>query len=136
MRNRRRKVEHRDGNRQERGPSGNVVIFVEPGRVAKSHLKHSSKVYLEGRIQTRSARPVGNDRYIDRNRKLQRSRGELVLSTREGGSGSASGGMIMAFQRLWRRRSRVRSRPQPRQPDTGLDDDVPFYMILGRCPQA
>ena len=44
----------RDGNRQEKTEWHSVAIFNENlGRVAKSYLKKGSKVYIEGKLETR-----------------------------------------------------------------------------------
>jgi single-strand DNA-binding protein len=108
----------RDGNRQERVEWHSVVIFNEHlARVAKNYLRKGSKVYLEGKLQTRKwVDQSGNDRYSTEV-VLQKFSGELVLlDSREGGSAGAGDGSS----------SRPQQRPQPAAFDTDLDDDVPF----------
>jgi len=114
----------RDGNRQERTEWHNVVIFNEHiGRVAKSYLRKGSKVYIEGKLQTRKwADQSGNDRYTTEV-VLQKFSGELVLldGRDEGGSGGSDRGSYGNGSS-----SRPQQRPQPAAFDSDLDDDVPF----------
>ena len=84
----------RDGNRQERTEWHQVVIFNEHlAKVAKDFLKKGSKVYLEGRLQTRKWQDQsGADRYSTEI-VLQKFNGELVLlDSREGGGSPGSAG--------------------------------------------
>jgi single-strand DNA-binding protein len=119
----------RSGERQERTEWHRVVIFNEAlGRVAKSYLRKGSKVYLEGKLQTRKWTDQSGQEKYSTEVVLQNFGGELVLlDSREGGGASrgsfnegsddfgASGGS-----------TRTQSRPQPAAFDTDLDDDVPF----------
>src|SRR3954454_19935493 len=70
----------RDGNRQERTEWHNVGVFNENvRRVAKSYLKKGSKVYLEGKIETRKRTDQSGNALSTTELVLQRFRGELVL---------------------------------------------------------
>jgi single-strand DNA-binding protein len=136
----------RDGNRQERTEWHRVVIFNENlGKVAKSYLRKGSKVYLEGKIQTRKWQDQsGQDKYSTEI-VLQRFRGELVLLDSRGGSGGGGGGGVGEDYSSGGgyesggggggfggfggggggSGSKPQSRPQPAF-DSDLDDDVPF----------
>lgn len=51
-------------DRQEKTEWHNIVIWARKGEVAAEYLKKGSKVYIEGRIQTRKWQDKdGNDRY-------------------------------------------------------------------------
>ena len=91
----------------------------------------TSKVYLEGQLQTRKWQDQsGNDKYTTEV-VLQRFRGELVLlDSREGSGGGAGRG---AFNEDFGAEDfgsgapqRSQQRPQPAAFDSDLDDDVPF----------
>jgi single-strand DNA-binding protein len=119
----------RSGERQERTEWHRVVIFNEAlGRVAKNYLRKGSKVYLEGKLQTRKWTDQSGQEKYSTEVVLQNFGSELVLlDSRESGGASrgpsnedyddfgGSGGS-----------TRTQSRPQPAAFDTDLDDDVPF----------
>ena len=120
----------RSGERQDRTEWHRVVIFNENlGRVAKNYLRKGSKVYLEGKLQTRKwTDQSGQDKYSTEI-VLQNYGSELVLlDSREGGGGGSRGGDYGddAGGGFGGGSSRPQSRPQPAAFDTDLDDDVPF----------
>ncbi|MDJ0657791.1 MAG: single-stranded DNA-binding protein [Xanthomonadales bacterium] len=98
-----------------------VVLFGRLGEIAGEYLRKGSKVYLEGRLQTRKWQDQqGNDRWTT----------EIVademqmLDSREGGTASYGGGGGGAPRP---------QRPNQGPPDQGLppmdddlDDDIPF----------
>ena len=122
------------GERKERTEWHNVVVFNENiGKIVEQYCKKGSKVYLEGRIQSRKYNDQsGAERYITEI-VLQRFRGELtLLDSRNAGEGRESfggGGARPGFGR---------SSPAERRPAlvTGvggggaggadIDDDIPF----------
>jgi len=82
------------GEKREKTEWHKVAIFNENlGRIAKQYLKKGSKVYLEGKLQTRKWQGQdGQDRYTTEI-VLQRFQGELtLLGGREGGGGGSEGG--------------------------------------------
>ena len=82
------------GEKREKTEWHKVAIFNENlGRIAKQYLKKGSKVYLEGKLQTRKWQGQdGQDRYTTEI-VLQRFQGELtLLSGRDGGGGGGGGG--------------------------------------------
>lgn len=82
------------GERRERTEWHSVAIFQEGlVRVAEQYLRKGSKVYIEGKLQTRKWQDQnGQDRYTTEV-VLQGFGGQLVLlDRREGGQGSSGGG--------------------------------------------
>jgi len=81
----------REGQRQERTEWHNVVIFNENlGRVAKSYLRKGSKVYVEGKLQTRKWQDQsGNDRYTT---EVVLQGPSAVLTMLDGAPGGGGGG--------------------------------------------
>jgi single-strand DNA-binding protein len=121
----------RSGERQERTEWHRVVIFNESlGRVAKSYLRKGSKVYLEGKLQTRKWTDQSGQEKYSTEVVLQNFGSELVLlDSREGGGGGGRGGYSEDFggdDFGGGAPARTQSRPQPAAFDTDLDDDVPF----------
>jgi single-strand DNA-binding protein len=109
------------GEQQERTEWHRIVCFGRLGEIAGEYLRKGSKVYIEGRLQTR--------KYQDQNGQ-ERSTTEIVanemqmLDSRGGGGGG--GGSDGGYQN---------PRSQPAQPfdgtpnaadDIDLDDDIPF----------
>ena len=117
------------GERKERTEWHKVVIFNENlAKVAEQYLKKGSKVYVEGKMQTRKWQGQdGQDRYTTEV-VLQKFRGELQMLDRQPSSrppgaesqddyGSMkSGDRGGDFGRL----------PKPSGRERDLDDDIPF----------
>jgi single-strand DNA-binding protein len=80
----------KDGNRQERTEWVSVVIMNDPLiRVAEQYLRKGSKVYLEGKLETRKWQDQsGADKYATEV-VLRPYRGELVLLDGKGDEGRA-----------------------------------------------
>ena len=84
----------KDGQRQERTQWHRVAIFNEKlGEIAEKYLRKGSKVYLEGRIESRKFTDKdGQEREITEI-VLPRFGGELtLLDSRSGGSEASEGG--------------------------------------------
>jgi single-strand DNA-binding protein len=122
------------GERQERTEWHSVVIMNDRlADVAERFLRKGSKVYLEGKLQTRKwTDQSGQDRYTTEV-MLGRIGAELVLLDRmgEGGAAAAASGGDRGFG------GRAAERPAGRAPasagwDSGgargsdLDDEIPF----------
>ncbi len=77
------------GERQERTEWHRIVLFNRLGEIAGEYLKKGSKVYIEGRIQTRKWQDQsGNDRY-----STEIVANEMqMLESRGGGGENFSGG--------------------------------------------
>ena len=113
------------GERKEKTEWHNVVIKNEKlGEVAEKYLKKGTKVYLEGRVETRKwTDQSGQDKYTTEI-IIPQFRGELtILSGRE--DGGASGG----YQPRERTAAPAKSGGSPSwEPNKGgdLDDEIPF----------
>jgi len=104
------------GERREKTEWHSVAIFSEPlGRIAEQYLRKGSKVYIEGRLQTRKWQDKsGQDRYTTEivGNDMQ------MLDSKGGGSASFD--------------SAPASKPAPQQqpasapPVDDFDDDIPF----------
>ena len=100
------------GEMQERTEWHRVVFFRRLAEIAGEYLKKGSKVYVEGRLQTRKWQDQnGQDRYT-----TEIVADQMQMLDSRGGGGSA------AFDNS---RSDTGSAPAP-GPDNGFDDDIPF----------
>lgn len=130
----------REGNRQEKTEWHSVAIFNERlGEIAEKYLRKGSKVYVEGKLETRKWQDqAGQDRYSTEV-TLRNFGGELTLLDSRGGAGGGEeggfggGGGYSGGRSSGGERSGGSSRPQPSRggwdaPKGGsdLDDDIPF----------
>jgi single-strand DNA-binding protein len=83
----------REGNRQEKTEWHSVAIFNERlGEVAEKYLRKGSKVYIEGKLETRKWQDqAGQERYSTEV-TLRNFGGELTLLDSRGGGGGEEGG--------------------------------------------
>lgn len=103
----------KQGQKQEKTEWSSVAIFNEKlGEIAEKYLRKGSKVYIEGKLETRKWQDTsGQDKYSTEI-TLRNFGGELTLLDSKGGSG---GGEQYA--------------PRSAAPPKGgndLDDDIPF----------
>jgi single-strand DNA-binding protein len=135
----------REGNRQERTEWHSVAIFNERvGEIAEKYLRKGSKVYIEGKLETRKWQDqAGQDRYSTEV-TLRNFGGELTLLDSRGGGaggeeggfggGAAGGGGYGGGGRSSGGGDRGGARPQrsgggwdaPKGGGSDLDDDIPF----------
>ncbi|MDQ1079118.1 single-stranded DNA-binding protein [Pseudoroseomonas cervicalis] len=138
----------REGNRQERTEWHSVAIFNEKlGEIAEKYLRKGSKVYIEGKLETRKWQDQsGQDRYSTEV-VLRNFGGELTLldgrgegggmgggGGSEGGGGYGGGGRSSGGYGGGERNggSGGGGRPQrggwdaPKGGGSDLDDDIPF----------
>ena len=85
------------GEQQERTEWHRVVLFRRLGEIAGEYLKKGSKVYIEGRLQTRKWQDQnGQDRYtteiVGDNMQMLDSRGGSAPMGGGGGAGASYGG--------------------------------------------
>jgi single-strand DNA-binding protein len=117
------------GELQERTEWHNIVCFARLGEIAGEYLKKGSKVYIEGRIQTRKWQDQnGQDRYtteiVASDMQMLDSRGgggfDQDAPPRAAGASAGGGGM--------QGRGKPRNDSQPPPPDDmdDIDDDIPF----------
>ena len=106
------------GEQQEKTEWHRIVMFNRLGEIAGEYLKKGSKVYIEGRLQTRKWQGQdGQDRYTT----------EIVaneMQMLDGRSGSAP--MDDAGYGGRQQQPRQQSRQAPPPADDDLADDIPF----------
>jgi single-strand DNA-binding protein len=101
-----------DGNLQERTEWHNIVAWKKLAEICGEWLKKGKKVYIEGRIQTRS--------YDDKNTGAKKYITEIVaenmimLDGRPGGEAAGSQG------------SSASANSEPATPVAGVESDLPF----------
>jgi single-strand DNA-binding protein len=106
-----------DGNTQERTEWHNIVAWRKLAEICAEYLKKGKKVYIEGRIQTRS--------YDDKNTGQKRYITEIIAdnmimldgggASRAAGEGGQTGGRSSDVQSV-----------QESEPGKSPDDDLPF----------
>jgi single-strand DNA-binding protein len=107
------------GEKKEKTEWHRVVFFGKLAEIVGQYLKKGSKVYIEGKLQTRKWQGQdGQDRYTT----------EVVVDI--GGTmqmldsaGGGAGGFAPAQQEAPAQRS---AQPAPAMVDDGFDDDIPF----------
>ena len=107
------------GQLQERTEWHRVVLFGKVAEIAGEYLRKGSKVYIEGRLQTRKWQDKdGQDRYTT---EIVANDMQMLDGRGEGGNGGAqrSGGQSQAPQG-----SQQRRQPDP-VPADDFDDDIP-----------
>ncbi len=99
----------KDGNKQERTEWHRVVLWRKLAEIAGEYLKKGSKVYLEGRLQTRSWEDKdGVKRYTT---EVVADNMTMLDSKGDGGSGVSSA---------------PPASEAPPAADSGAEDDLPF----------
>jgi single-strand DNA-binding protein len=130
----------REGNRQEKTEWHSVAIFNEKlGEIAEKYLRKGSKVYVEGKLETRKWQDqAGQDRYSTEV-TLRNFGGELTLldgrgaGGEEGGGGGGGGyggggrsGPSGGDRAPARQPQRSSGWDAPKGGGSDLDDDIPF----------
>ncbi|GAA6137647.1 single-stranded DNA-binding protein [Arenicella sp. 4NH20-0111] len=127
------------GERQERTEWHRIVMFNRLGEIAGEYLKKGSKVYIEGKLQTRKWQDQqGQDRYSTEIVADQMQ----MLDSRGGGMGQGGGGGFQqqpaqqnqfgggASQQQYgggqKQQGGSQQQPSAPQPANDFDDDIPF----------
>lgn len=109
--------DRQSGEQQERTEWHRVVFFARLAEIAGEYLRKGSKVYIEGRLQTRKWQGQdGQDRYTT---EIVASEMQMLDSRAEGSAGERTrGGGYQARE----------PEPQTAQttPQEDFDDDIPF----------
>jgi len=118
------RAKDKDGNFQDRTEWHNLVAFQRTAEIVRDYVKKGSKLYVEGKIQTRSwdDKTSGEKKYrteiIVNDISLLSGRGE------EGGGGYGGGG---SYSRSASSASSYNQTPAEDFAETGItDDDIPF----------
>lgn len=117
------------GEMQDRTEWHRLVFFGRMAEIAGEYLKKGSKIYVEGRIQTRKWQGQdGQDRFT-----TEIVANDMQMLDGRGGGGSASydgGGQGAGQYQGGGQQRQPQSRPQPAPAEQGfdedLDDDIPF----------
>ena len=106
------------GETQERTEWHRVVFFRRLGEIVGEYCKKGSKIYVEGRLQTRKWQDKnGQDRYT-----TEIVADQMQMLDSRGGGGSASFNQNAGTSA---QNSSAPSSPAP-APDADFDDDIPF----------
>ncbi|KAB2924909.1 MAG: single-stranded DNA-binding protein [Bacteroidetes bacterium] len=97
-----------EGNQQEKTEWHNVVAWRKLAEIVGEYLKKGKKVYIEGKLQTRSYEKDGVKRYM-----TEIVADQMIMLDSGGGSGRGSAGSSM-------------SEPSHTSSDAPKDDDLPF----------
>jgi single-strand DNA-binding protein len=119
------------GEQQERTEWHSVVCFARLGEIAGEYLRKGSKVYIEGRLQTRKWQDKeGNDRYST---EIVANDMQMLDSRGGGDSGDAPPMRQSAPRNQSARGDRSDRNAEPAPYDSGatsdfadIDDDIPF----------
>tara|TARA_R110000868_G_scaffold318028_1_gene578820 strand:+ start:33923 stop:34381 length:459 start_codon:yes stop_codon:yes gene_type:complete len=109
----------KEGNAQERTEWHRIVFFNRLAEIAGEYLKKGSKIYVEGRLQTRKWQDKDNqDRYT-----TEIVGNEMQMLDSKGGSADYAGGSSSSSRSS---SSSSSSQPAPAPVDDNFDDDIPF----------
>ncbi len=117
------------GENREKTEWHRVVMFRRLGEIAGEYLKKGSKVYIEGKLQTRKWQAQdGSDRYttevVANDMQMLDSRGQGGMGGDAASAGAAAGG----FSAPQSAPQTAAPANQPATPSTNdvFDDDIPF----------
>ncbi len=117
----------KDGNWQDRTEWHNVVLWQRLAEIAGEYLKKGGKVYIEGRLQTRSwdDKTSGQKKYM-----TEVVANDLVLLGGRGEGGGESSGSSRGVSASSGGNSFDQSGPEPEHAPVGAspitDEDIPF----------
>ena len=112
------------GERQERTEWHRVVFFRRLAEIVEQYLKKGSKIYVEGRLQTRSWEQEGVKRYT-----TEVIANEMTMLDSRGDAGSGGGSFEQrqpAAAGGGQQEKAAASQGQPSGFDNFDDDDIPF----------
>ena len=116
------------GDQVEKTEWHRVVMFNRLGEIAGEYLKKGSKVYIEGKLQTRKWQDQsGQDRYtteiVANEMQMLDSRGDSNMG---GGGYQAPQQQSAPQQQQSAPQQQQQSAPAAPQPSNDFDDDIPF----------
>ena len=108
-------MDKQSGQRQERTEWHRIVLFNKTAEIAQQYLKKGSKVYIEGRLQTRKWQDQnGQDRYsteiVANDMQMLDSGGQQGQAPQGGYSNQPQGGYANGQQRTSSARLRIKRR--------------------------
>lgn len=115
------------GEQQEKTEWHRVVFFNRLAEIVEQYVKKGSKIYIEGKLQTRSWEQDGVKRYsteiVANEMQMLDSRGEMGGGMGGGMGGNAFGGQQGQSERP--PQAAAQAQPAPTNFDN-FDDDIPF----------
>lgn len=115
------------GEQQEKTEWHRVVFFNRLAEIVEQYVKKGSKIYIEGKLQTRSWEQDGVKRYsteiVANEMQMLDSRGEMGGGMGGGMGGNAFGGQQGQNERP--QQAAAQAQPAPTNFDN-FDDDIPF----------
>lgn len=110
------------GENQEKTEWHRIVMYSRLAEIAGEYLKKGSKIYIEGRLQTRKwqDKTTGQDRYT-----TEVVADSMQMLDSKGGSGSSSGGSMSNASDVPAHADNSAS-PAAEAAGAGFDDDIPF----------
>lgn len=115
------------GEQQEKTEWHRVVFFNRLAEIVEQYVKKGSKIYIEGKLQTRSWEQDGVKRYsteiVANEMQMLDSRGEMGGGMGGGMGGNAFGGQQGPSERP--QQAAAQAQPAPTNFDN-FDDDIPF----------
>ena len=111
------------GELQERTEWHRVVLFQRLAEIVAEYLKKGSKVYIEGRLQTRKwqDKTTGQDRYT-----TEIIANEMQMLDSRSGSATGSEPPFSTTQNTSATRPKRETTPLPEMASEAFDDDIPF----------
>jgi single-strand DNA-binding protein len=107
-----------DGNTQERTEWHNIVAWRKLAEICAEYLKKGKKVYIEGRIQTRS--------FDDKNTGQKRYMTEVIADNMIMLDGGGMRGGEGTQERSRNVDAPAQAQPEGTEPGKSADDDLPF----------
>ena len=115
--------DRQSGEQQERTEWHRVVLFGRLGEIAGEYLRKGSKVYIEGRLQTRKWQGQdGQDRYTTE----VVANDMQMLDSRSGSTSFAESPNAKAPANDWAQTPNSKPAPATSGPADDFDDDIPF----------
>ncbi len=115
--------DRQSGEQQERTEWHRVVLFGRLGEIAGEYLRKGSKVYIEGRLQTRKWQGQdGQDRYTTE----VVANDMQMLDSRSGSTSFAQSPSSQAPADDWTQTPKSKPAPATSAPADDFDDDIPF----------
>jgi len=108
------------GEQQEKTEWHRVVFFNRLAEIVEQYVKKGTKLYVEGRLQTRSWEQDGVKRY-----STEVVANEMQMLDNRGGTAQDFGGSQMAADSPAAQPSQQQAAPAPQNFDN-FDDDIPF----------
>ena len=115
--------DRQSGEQQERTEWHRVVFFGRLGEIAGEYLRKGSKVYVEGRLQTRKWQGQdGQDRYT-----TEIVASDMQMLDSRGGTAAFPGDeSAPTNQGEWNQTPKAKPEPAVATPVNDFDDDIPF----------